>query len=419
MPQFRTLEHPMIGLIAWDPDRPATWVNDHIAMVNATSNAYLIVGDDGDVLVNATNGAQAPGARKKFEALIGRPLNISKIIFTQSHPDHIGGWQEFMGPDTEIIVQRAFKQICNERKLLGEFFARRNYRVLSALLTADNPNNAWFEVPDPEPLTTFADEYEFTCSGRRYQLLTMSSGETLDALAVWMPDEKTVFIGNWAGALYDALPNFYTARGDRQRSVVQWLADCEKLIALGAETLITGHGDPIEGADRVRKDLQKLHDVVTYIHDETVKGMNAQKTLPQIMGELKLPDRFQMAPGRGPAHWYARAVWEEYAGWFKHEQTSELYPTPASAIWPELVELAGGAEVLAEKARKHLDAGDPERALHFVEMAVSAEPDNAAAREAELATYEVLADRTGGKVFDELGWLEGKITQAKAALDKA
>ena len=67
----------------------------------------------------------------------------------------------------------------------------------------------------------------------------------------------------------------------------------------------------------------------------------------------------------------------------------------------------------------HLDAGDPEKALHFVEMAVSAEPDNAAAREAELATYEVLADRTGGKVFDELGWLEGKITQAKAALDKA
>jgi hypothetical protein len=37
-------------------------------------------------------------------------------------------------------------------------------------------------------------------------------------------------------------------------------------------------------------------------------------------------------------------------------------------------------------------------------------------REVELAVLESLADRTEGKLFDMLGWLEGRILAAKAVL---
>jgi len=417
MTRFRTLDHPMIRMVAWDPDRPAERVNDHILMVRATSNAYLISAGEGDVVINTGMPAQGKAIRQKFEQALGRPLKVAKIIYTQSHPDHIGGWQDFADEGVETLVQRSFAQISSEWKMLRPFFAPRNARVIAALLPKeDNGGTYWSQEREPGPLTTFADSYAFSFGGRRFELISIPAGETLDSLAVWLPDEKTLFIGNWAGAIYGALPNFYTARGDRQRSVPGWLRDLEMLLALNADVLITGHEEPIRGADRIRADLTKLRDAVRHIHDETVKGMNAQKDLPTLMAEIKLPAHLVMAPGRGPVHWYVRAVWEEYAGWFRHQSTTELYATPPSAVWPELAALAGGADVLATRAHAHIAEGRAVEALHLLEVALAAEPASRTALEVQLNAYEQLADATEGKIFDELGWLEGRMIKTREAL---
>jgi len=188
------------------------------------------------------------------------------------------------------------------------------------------------------------------------------------------------------------------------------------LLALEPELLITGHERPIEGAAHIRETLGKVREAVQYIHDETVAGMVSGVRLPDIQAKLKLPDHLTPRDGRCPPHWIARSVWEEYSGWFRQERTSELYPTPPSAIWPELASMAGGASALIEKARSHLEAGDSEKALHFVEIAVAAEPDNRDVREAELEILDALADNTQGRIFDLLGWLEGRITNARSAL---
>jgi len=417
MTRFRTLDHPMIGMVAWDPDRPAERINDHMLMVRATSNAYLISADEGDVVINTGTPAQGKPIREKFEEALGRPLKVAKIIYTQSHPDHIGGWENFADEGVETLVQRDFARISAEWKMLRPFFGPRNARVIAALLPKEDTGGTyWSQEREPGPLTSFADHYAFTFAGLRYELISISAGETLDSLAVWLPDEKTLFIGNWAGAIYGALPNFYTARGDRQRSVSGWLRDLDMLLALNAEILITGHDEPIRGAARVRADLSKLGEAVRHIHDETVKGMNAQKDLPTLMAEIKLPAHLVMTPGRGPVHWYVRAVWEEYAGWFRHQSTTELYATPPSTVWPELAALAGGADVLAARAQAHLSEGRAVEALHLLEVALAGEPASRAALEAQLDAYEQLADATEGKVFDELGWLEGRIIKTREAL---
>lgn len=419
MTRFRTLDHPMIAAIAWDPARPAEWINDHIAMVHGTSNAYVVTTDEGDVVINTTTVHQSARAREKFEELLGRPLKVAKLIFTQSHPDHTGGFEIFADEGTEVIVQREFGRICDERKLLGPFFTHRNARVLAALLPPGSSGEYWFNAKEPENPTTFADSYDFTLGGRRFHLFTLSSGETEDALGVWLPEDKAVFIGNWAGALYGALPNFYTARGDRDRSVTRWLEHIARLIALEPELFITGHEQAIVGAGRIRADLTKLRDAVRYIHDETVKGMNAQQDLVSLQASITLPAHLEMAAGRGPVSWYVRAVWEEYAGWFRHDSTTELYPVPPASIWPELAELAGGVDVLVARARKRLDKGEAVEALHLLEIARAANPGSRAALTAELAVFEHLADQTEGRIFDQLGWLEGRIIETKKALGEA
>jgi alkyl sulfatase BDS1-like metallo-beta-lactamase superfamily hydrolase len=158
---------------------------------------------------------------------------------------------------------------------------------------------------------------------------------------------------------------------------------------------------------------------VRYIHDETIAGMNEGKSLWTLMQEIKLPPELEseLAPGRGPVHWYVRAIWEEHAGWFRLEATTELYEVSPAAIWPELAELAGGPDVLAGRAAAHVAAGRPVEALHFVEIALTADPANRATREAQIAALEQLIERTDGKTYDELAWLEGELEQAQAALN--
>jgi len=418
MTQYKTLDHPIMQLIAWDPERPAEYINDHIAMVHATSNVYLVIGSDGDVLINSGTTPQGKAIRDKFEALIGRPLDVRKLIFTQSHPDHIGGWEVFAGPKTEIYAQRTFHQMTAERRLLAPFFGARYANVIAAMLVG-MPRNLGSDLRDPEIVTTFIDTLEFTVSGRRFELVSMPSGETLDALAVWLPDENTVFTGNWAGAIHGALPNFYTARGDRQRSVPGWLKECDRLLARAPELLITGHGAPISGQEQIRSDLTTVRDAVAHIHDRTIRAMNVGADISTIQATCRLPEGLVIQDGRCPPHWIARAVYEEYAGWFHQERTSELYPAPSNIIWAELVEDAGGVEHIVKRARHHLSVGQIESALHYVEMAVFVDPHSKAVRETELAVLEELADRTEGKVFDLLGWLEGRIMAARTALSQS
>ena len=415
MTKFRTLDHPMIAMIRWDPQRPAEWINDHIAMVHAISNAYVVTTGDGDVVINSGTEQQGTRIREKFEELLGRRLDIRKLIFTQNHTDHIGGWRAFADPQTDIVAQQMTRQLVGERKMLTNFFTRRYANVIASLMTGANKQVGTPEIL-PENLTSFDEDLSFVQGSRQFLLKRLWAGETLDSIAVWLPEERTVFTGNWAGAIHGALPNFYTARGDRQRSVPGWLTQCQDIVAQEPQLLITGHEQPIEGKAQIRSDLMKVHDAVRYLHDETVKGMDAGKTLPDMMQQITLPDHLTPRDGRCPAHWIVRAVYEEYAGWFRHERTSELYPTPQSAIWPDVVAAMGGAEPVALRAKDELDSGKPERALHFIEMAVSAAPSNRLVREVEMTVLEALADRTEGRIFDLLGWLEGRIVAAQRAL---
>jgi alkyl sulfatase BDS1-like metallo-beta-lactamase superfamily hydrolase len=417
MTRYSTLDHPMIASIAWDPERPAERINDHILMSRGTSNAYVVTSSDGDLVINTGTPYQGKRNRERFEQLLGRPLRVSHIVFTQSHPDHIGGWAVFAAEGAQTIVQREFPRISRERNLLASYFQPRALRVLATLLPKKEHSDAWYHgTRDPEPLTLFADNYDFTVAGRRFELRSTPSGETLDSLVVWLPGERTLFTGNWMGALYGALPHFHTPRGDRDRSVVRFLADIEALISLRPELLITGHDEPIAGAQRIAADLGKIRDAVRYIHDETVKGMNAHRELWNLMREIELPPHLMTRPGRGPVSWYVRSVWEEYTGWFRGESTTELYAIPPKTIWPELAQLAGGPDTLAQAAQRCIAGGRSVEALHFTEIALTAEPSNRAAREAELAALEQLADNTGGTTFDELGWLQTAIAEARSAL---
>jgi alkyl sulfatase BDS1-like metallo-beta-lactamase superfamily hydrolase len=112
-----------------------------------------------------------------------------------------------------------------------------------------------------------------------------------------------------------------------------------------------------------------------------------------------------------------RAIWENYAGWFHHRSTTELYGVPGEAVHADLVELAGGADAVAERARERLEAGDALETIHLAEVALSAAPLCVPALEAMIAAHEKLEAESEN--FWLTQWLRKQLAELRSALDAA
>jgi len=325
----------------------------------------------------------------------------------------VGGWSQFDGPGVETIAQANHADVREYWRRLQPFYTTRTHKLWSGDLT--NVDRS-YQPPEPIVTTTFIDSHTFTLGDRRFELYSTPGGETTDSLVVWLPDDRTVFTGNLTGPLFGHVPNLYTVRGDKYRSAIAFINSVYRVIELGAETLITGHGDAVRGADEIQRRLTQIRDATAYLRDRTFEGMNAGIDLWTLMGQITLPPELDIPQGHSKVPWIVRAIWEEHAGWFRYESTTELYNVPPPAVWSELTELAGGTAVLTEHARAHLEARRPLEALHLTDMVLDQTPDDPSAQRVKLGALEQLLAASGRENFSEVRWLEAEIRETAAAL---
>src|SRR5262249_54806478 len=196
-----------------------------------------------------------------------------------------------------------------------------------------------YQPPEPVLTTTFIDRHTFELGEQRIELLATPGGEATDALVVWLPQARIVFIGNLMGPMFGHVPNLYTIRGDKIRSAIAFVHALDRVVALDPEVLINGH-EVIRGADEIRTTIERVRDATTYLRDRTIDGMNAGADLWQLMEAVTLPPDLAIPQAHGKVPWIVRAIWEEHTGWFRYESTTELYSVPAAAVWDDLIELA-------------------------------------------------------------------------------
>jgi alkyl sulfatase BDS1-like metallo-beta-lactamase superfamily hydrolase len=237
-------------------------------------------------------------------------------------------------------------------------------------------------------------------------LYATPGGETTDSLVVWLPEEGVCLCGNVFGALFGHIPNLVTMRGDRYRDALTVIESIDTVRDLGAEVLLTGHFGPITGKDRIHAELTRLRDAVAHIHDQTVAGMNAGKGVLTLMREVSLPPDLEVGEGYGMVRWNVRAIWENYAGWFHHRSTTELYPVGPESISGDLVDLAG-ADAIVGLARTHLGHGEPLRAIHLAEIVNRVQPQNEDAKAVLIGAHEQLLKESAN--FWEAAWLRKQI----------
>jgi glyoxylase-like metal-dependent hydrolase (beta-lactamase superfamily II) len=392
----------------------AVALNDFIWMVKDISNAYLVRTEDGDLLVNA--GFMDSAARNQALLDPVRRGPLRRIVLTQAHPDHYGGVPLLRQPQTQVIAGQGFVETWRYFNELGPYLGRRSRKLWGGTVRrAANP------APPPEvvPDLLVDRRYTFEQGGRSFELIATPGGESLDAIVVWLPRERVMFTGNLFGPVFLAVPNLCTVRGDKPRSVQRYLRSLDTVRQLGAELLITGHGEPIRGAARIRADLDRMHAAVSHLNQAVIAGMNAGQDVHSLMRDIRLPEELKLGEPHGKIAWAVRTIWEEYSGWFHYDSTASLYEVPRTAVDADLAELAGGAAALAGRARRKLEEGRPVEAIHLLDIALHAEPAHAGALAVKKDALQALLQRSGGANLSEVMWLKSEIAAVEAALAPA
>ena len=271
--------------------------------------------------------------------------------------------------------------------------------------------------PHVVPDILVEDRMTINVGERTFELIHAPEGETVDNILVWMPHERVVFTGNTFGPVWLSMPFLNTLRGDKPRLVRTFLKSLAKVRDLGAEILITGHGAPIVGKERIKENLDRIEAAVTYVRDYTLDGMKAGQDVHTLVREFKFPGNVAIGDFHGKASWAVKSIWQEYSGWFHYEDgTTALFGVPRSSVHADIAELAGGAGVLAARAKAYVDAGKPLEALHLLDIALGAEPGNNDALGVKKAASQALLEASGGGNLSETMWLRSEVAEIEAKL---
>lgn len=388
-------------------------ISDSIYMAPMTSNVYLVMTSEGNVVIDTAPESDARAAKDLLTTVSDAPVKY--IILTHGHADHIGGIGLWKQPGTQIIAQRNYVELLNYVARLDGFFTPRN-AVAFNRPARDVGTWAGNFGATIDPTILFDEKYEFTLGGVQFELFS-TPGETPDHLTVWIPAYKAAFIGdNYAGARIPepmSFPNIYAIRGTKPRPALDWIKSIDTVLALKPDIVLNGHGEPIFGHEEIARKLTRYRDALQFVHDETVKGMNAGKDVYTLMQEIKLPASYDLSQVFGKVSWSVRGIYDGYAGWFDGNPAS-MYDVPPSSVYPELVKLAGGPNRVARLALETLQAGKPVEALHLTDVALASDARNAAALNVRIKALKNLQDHCENYI--EYGWLQYGIRKANETL---
>ena len=390
-------------------------VAENIHYATGVGNTIMITTSEGVVLFDTGLVIQSANQLQILKDTVS-DADVRYIILSHSHADHIGGTRFWMDEGTDIIAHQNFEE---EQRYLSELqpYQYGRNRTLFPWMPAweDRPDIALMRYGGIVPTITVDDweTYAFTLGGIEFQVIGAPGAEGADNAVLWLPQQKVLISGDFFGPQFPQFPNIFTMRGEKVRKPVEYIKSLDRLIALNPDVILPSHLDPTIGAKKIRKGMQRIRDAVQYVHDETIAGMNAGKTVNQLMKEIKLPANLELVQNHGRVDWAVKSIWEYYMGWFRFESTTELYPIPAQDVYADLAQIAGNENLIA-LANNYLIQGEPVKTLHITEIALAGDPQNASALALrDQALVELLERAENGLRNDyEIYWLKSQLDTA-------
>ncbi len=346
-------------------------VADGVAFVEAFANVTAVSTPEGLVLIDASGPLHANAVHAVIREWDTSPLHTA--VYTHGHVDHIYAVAVFEAEDgakpANVIGHRALPDRFRRYELTRGYnglINQRQFQLAGPYFPGD------YRYPD----TTYDEQLTVTVGGVEFDL-RHDRGETDDGTWVWLADRKVLCAGDlfiWAA------PNCGNPQ-KVQRYPIDWARAMRKMADLGAELLLPGHGLPIAGADRIRGVLIDTALLLESLVDQTLELMNAGARLDEIVHTVVAPAELLERPWLQPVYdepeFVVRNLWRLYGGWYDGNP-AHLKPAPDGDVATELATLAGGANVLADRALALSDAGDHRLAGHLAELAAQAAPNDTA-----------------------------------------
>ncbi|MGI9282212.1 MAG: alkyl sulfatase dimerization domain-containing protein [Endozoicomonas sp.] len=401
-------------------------ITENVFYVSGLANVYLVNTPEGAVVIDTGFAHQAPKQMALLKEVLKGPVKY--IFLPQGQHDDVGGIPLIKDEDTQIIMTRSSAEYMVHRKKASQFLLPRYAELYSWTKELMKKSQQQAKKKDPFPYKPITPDvlvedhkgYKFELGGVKFEVLALPGAEGINSAGLWMPEEKILFAGGGSvGPEIPMWPNLGTVRSDRNRILEEYIDTLNTMIELEPEILLPGQDDPITDKKEIMSNLTLLRDAATYVHDEIWAGLSQGKDVYQLMRDIQLPEEYSsLSQQHGRVEWTIRETVNQAGAWFQYKYTSELYPYRPTIVYSDLVELSGGVDNVIKMAQKRLKEGDPIKAIHLIEVALEAEPNNKKVTEAHIQVLQVLLKQAGEthKTFSEIAWLQSQIGKAKAKL---
>lgn len=133
------------------------------------------------------------------------------------------------------------------------------------------------DVAEKHPTLTFSGEYSVQVGDKKVDLIEVGPAHTAGDVLVHVPEDKTIFTGDIL--FIEGTPIMWAG------PVSNWIAACDRIIDLKAETIVPGHG-PITDIHGVRR----VQDYLRYIDQEARKRYDAGLSVRDAAHDINLGD---------------------------------------------------------------------------------------------------------------------------------
>ena len=392
------------------------------------ANMTLIQGKTGWIVVDALTAQETSTAAMAFARQHLGPQQVSGLIFTHSHADHFGGAlgvisaEEAKARKVPIVAPSGFmEEATSDNILMGPAMGRRSMYMYGSNLPksptglVDNGLGkavAFGKLGILQPnITVQAEKQALLIDGVRFVFHNVPGSEAPSEFTFYLPDFKA-FCG--AEIMGHTLHNLYTLRGAKVRDATKWAAYLNNSLRYveNSDVVFNQHHWPVWGAANIQDFIVKQRDTYQFIHDQTVRQMNAGLNAAEIAENLRLPpsldEHLSVRGYYGTVRHNVKAVYQNYMGWFD-AHPSNLDPLPALQASEKYVSLMGGVDKVVAAAQEAMGKAEYRWAAELLKHAVYVAPKNTQAKALLAQSFEKLgysAESSAWRNFYLTGALE-------------